>query len=345
MRRRVQGQPTTEVGELGGERARPDRVGQWHAREVLERPPEGRRQSRQAVGLDRQGDREQYFQVVQDNARETREKVLKHLMIRRTRTEIMNFYGEDLHKQGLKFPEVANPEPLFYELDETENKIFDETVRLLTNEFKYARYKPLEYYEGEHTKQEVQSQVNIAKFMKILTVKRLESSFTAFRQTLRRFIATYERVIAEFERGQVFISKKHIAKVFELLESDDAEALQRLIDDDKAEKLDANDFKATFIIDLKNDLQILQAIREHWKNITRDPKWEKFADVLRTKAHLKNGKVIIFSESKETAEYLAVQIGKEVEPKVIVFTGESHESVRAEVIANFDVIVRLPKDV
>jgi len=70
-------------------------------------------------------------------------------------------------------------------------KFFDETVRLLTKEFKYARYKPLEYYEGEATGQEIQGQVNLARFMKILTVKRLESSFTAFRQTLGRFIATY----------------------------------------------------------------------------------------------------------------------------------------------------------
>ena len=44
-------------------------------------------------------------------SRETREKVLKPLMIRRTRKEIMEFYGEDLKKQGLKFPEVAAPEP------------------------------------------------------------------------------------------------------------------------------------------------------------------------------------------------------------------------------------------
>jgi superfamily II DNA/RNA helicase len=295
-------------------------------------------------GLDRQDDREQYFQAVQDNARETREKVLKPLMIRRTRKEIMDFYGADLKQQGLKFPEVADPEPLFYELDETENNIFDETVRLLTHEFKYARYKPLEYYQGDHTKQEVQSQVNLAKFMKILTVKRLESSFTAFRQTLGRFIATYERVIAEFDKGHVFISKKHIAKVFELLESDDSEALQRLIDDDKAEMLDAKEFKGTFITDLKNDLKILHTIRDHWKKITRDPKWEAFAAVLKTKAHLKKGKVIIFTESKETAEYLAAQIAKEVEPKVLVFTGVSHESVRAEVIANFDAKVRHPKD-
>jgi superfamily II DNA/RNA helicase len=297
-------------------------------------------------GLDRQDDREQYFQAVQDNARDTREKILKHLMIRRTRTEIMNFYGEDLSQQGLKFPDVADPEPLFYELDEAENHIFDETVRLFTTEFKYARYKPLvsDYFKGDRAGQEVQSQVNLAKFMKILTVKRLESSFTAFRQTLGRFIATYERVIEEFNKGHVFISKKHSAKVFELLESDDTEALQRLIDEDKAEKLDAGDFKAAFVADLTNDLKILHAIRDHWKKITRDPKWEKFANVLKTKAHLKKGKVIIFTESKETAEYLAAQVAKEVESKVLVFTGVSHEGVRAEVIANFDAKVRHPKD-
>ena len=299
---------------------------------------------RNLSGLDRQADREQYFQVVQANARETREKALKPLMIRRTRKEIMDFYGEDLKKQGLKFPEVADPEPLYYELDATENEIFDETVRLLTHEFKYARYKPLEYYEGDRTGRDIQSQVNLAKFMKILTIKRLESSFTAFRQTLGRFITTYERVIEEFDKGHVFISKKHIAKVFELLESDDSEAVQRLIDDDKAEKLEAKNFKDTFIADLKNDLKTLHAIRAHWKNITRDPKWEKFADVLKTKAHLKKGKLIIFTESKETAEYLAGKIRNEVEPQVLVFTGVSHESVRTEVIANFDAKVRHPKD-
>jgi superfamily II DNA or RNA helicase len=299
---------------------------------------------RNLSGLDRQDDREKYFQAVQDNARETREKVLKPLMIRRTRKEIMEFYGEDLKRQKLKFPEVADPEPLFYELDTTENQIFDETVRLLTTDFKYTRYKPLEYYEGESTGQEIQSQVNLARFMKILTIKRLESSFTAFRQTLGRFIASYERVIAEFGKGHVFISKKHIAKVFELLESDDQEAVQKLIDEDKAEKLDAKKFKKTFITELQNDLKILHAIRDHWRKITRDPKWEAFAEVLKTKAHLKTGKLVIFTESKETAEYLAAQIAKEVEPKVLVFTGVSHESVREEVTLNFDAKVRHPKD-
>ena len=40
-------------------------------------------------GIDRQRDREQYFKMVQDNAKATREQILKYLMIRRTRNEIM----------------------------------------------------------------------------------------------------------------------------------------------------------------------------------------------------------------------------------------------------------------
>ncbi len=299
---------------------------------------------RKLEGLDRKKDREQYLMTVQENARATREKVLKFLMIRRTRTEIEKYYGEDLKKQGLKFPEVENPEPLFYKLNPTENEIFNETIRLLTNDFRYARYKPLEYYEGDRAGQELQSQVNLAKFMKILAVKRLESSFTAFLSTLGRFIHTYERVIAEFHKGHVFISKKHIGKVFELLESDNQEGIEWLLEEDKAEKLSAEDFRPDFIADLESDLKILEAIRSHWKKITRDPKWESFRDILQKKPVLKKGKPIIFTESKETAGYLAGKIRDEVEPKVLLFTGQSHNSVREEVILNFDAKAHRPKD-
>lgn len=63
-------------------------------------------------------------------------------------------------------------------------------------DFRYARYKPLTYFEGEVEEQQRQSQRNLAKFMKILMVKRLESSFHAFRLTLDRFARSYERMYA-----------------------------------------------------------------------------------------------------------------------------------------------------
>lgn len=220
---------------------------------------------RKLEGLDRQRDREIYFEKVQENARQTREKILKFLMIRRPRSEIEKYYGADLKQQGLKFPEVADPEPLFCKFNKTEGEVFNETVRSLTIDFKYARYTPLAYYTGDREEHEIQSQHNLAKFMKILTVKRLESSLTAFQSTLGRFIHTYERVIAEFHKGNVFISKKHTGKIFELLEFDNQEGIDRLLENEKAEKLSAKDFRPEFIGDLESDLKVLKTICAQWQ--------------------------------------------------------------------------------
>jgi superfamily II DNA/RNA helicase len=287
-------------------------------------------------GLDRLSDREAYFRTVQDNAKQTRERVLKYLMIRRTRTEIEKYYGDDMKKQGLKFPQVANPEPLFYKFNQLENEIFNETLRLLTKQFNYARYKPLLYYEGKRAEREreLQGQRNLATFMKILIVKRLESSFHAFGLTLERFAQSYARVIAEFEKGNVYISKKHINKIFDLLEQNDQESIEDLLVQDKAERLSAKDFSPEFIRDLKSDYKTLERIKEMWAKVLRDPKWIAFRALLR--ANLKKGKIIIFTESQETAEYLAGKIRDEVESKTLMFSGQSSEADHRNAIANFD---------
>lgn len=295
-------------------------------------------------GLDRQRDRELYFQTIQANAKATRDKVLKYLMIRRTRTEIRKYYGADMEQQGLKFPEVKDPEPLFYKFSKQESEIFDETIHLLVYEFRYARYQPLTYYEGKRAEQELQGQRNLARFMKILIVKRLESSFHAFRLTISRFIQSYERVINEFQKGYVYISKKHINKIFEALEEDNQEAIERLLEEDKAERLSANDFSADFLRDLKNDFKLLYQVQELWVKVKRDPKWIAFCEVLKSQTKLKKEKLIIFSESQETASYLADRIAKEVEPKIILFTGQSSEDAHKAVIANFDANAFHPRD-
>lgn len=295
-------------------------------------------------GLDRQHERELYFRTIQENAKATREKVLKFLMIRRTRTEIEKYYGEDMRKQGFIFPKVKDPEPLFYKFSKSENEVFDETIRLLAKEFNYARYKPLAYYEGKRAERDLQGQRNLVKFMKILMVKRLESSFHAFRLTLERVMHSYERVIKEYQRGNVYISKKHINKIFEALEEGNQEVIERLLEDDKAEKLKADEFSPDFLRDLNNDFRILIKIRELWATVKRDPKWEAFFEVLKSRPILRKGKLIIFTESQETASYLTDQIARNVESKVIQFTGQSNEEAHKAVIANFDANAFHPSD-
>ncbi|MFW6151894.1 MAG: phospholipase D-like domain-containing protein, partial [Verrucomicrobiota bacterium] len=246
-------------------------------------------------GLDRKKDRDAYFSAVRQNASETRDKILKYLMIRRTRGEIEKYYGTDLKEQKLKFPDVCDPDALFYRFGPVENEVFNQTIHNVINGLSFARYKPFMYYEGPLTDFEKQGQVNLAKFMMILLVKRLESSFHAFRLTLDRFIRSHEHVIEQHKQGHVFLSKKHIGKIFEYLEAGDEEAIQALIDDDKADRLNADDFSPDFITDLEHDLKLLREIREQWKRIKRDPKWVEFQDALTTKAELTKEKLIIFT--------------------------------------------------
>ena len=189
-------------------------------------------------------------------------------MVRRTRSEIEKYFGDDLKQQKLRFPEVKNPEPVFYELNDEENEIFTKTIELITQQFKYARYMPLLYYRGEGVTQvEKQAQRNLGKFMKILLVKRLESSFYAFRNTLGRFINSYEQFLAELDKGNVYVSKKYSAKIFELLENDNDSAIQRLVDEDKAQRYDSNDFKPEFKQDLESDLETLRSIANKWRSV------------------------------------------------------------------------------
>lgn len=295
--------------------------------------------------LDRQSNYAEYIKTVKENAKTIREKVLKYLMVRRTRTEITSYFAEDLHKQHVKFPDIENPQPLFYQLNAEEDQIFNTTIELISQQFTYARYTPLlsKYYKGSINQLEEQAQRNMGRFMKILLVKRLESSFYAFTRSVDRFIASYDMVIETFRNGFVYISKDYSNKIFEYLENDDDEAIQRLIDEGKAEQYASDEFTEDFLRDLENDLEILTTIRSLWQQVTRDPKLLTLLDELTHREVLQH-KLIMFTESKETAEYLAQQINSTFPHTALCFSSGAGEATRDHVIDNFDAKVRHPKD-
>lgn len=299
---------------------------------------------RKLKGLDRKADKAEYISVTKENAALIRDRVLKHLMVRRTRKEISKYYGDDLRQQGMSFPAVAEPEPIFYEFNPEEDRIFFRTIKLVTQDFMYARYTPLLHHKGSMTAFERLSQQNMMKFMKMLLIKRLESSFFAFTQTLDRFIASYDRFIQEFEDGTVYVSAKHTQKIFEYLERGDLDAVDRLIEEGKAEKFPADEFDETLKPKLYADRHILKEIKDMWKTVKRDPKILAFKDALVKKAPIHDGKSIIFTESKETADYLERQLQEEFAGQIVCFTGSSSVTDRKEVIANFDANAKHPKD-
>lgn len=294
--------------------------------------------------LNRKKDYAKYIETVKENSKEIRNKVLKYLMVRRTRSEIEKYFKKDIEEQKLKFPKIEKPVPLFYKLNNKEDEIFNKTIKLIASQFRYARYMPMLYYEGKIDQLEEQSQRNMGRFMKILLVKRLESSFFAFKNSVNRFIYSYEMFLKELNNGFVYVSKKHTNKIFELLENDDDKAIQSLINEDKAQRYKSIDFSKDLKKHLESDLKILKNIKSLWKQVKRDPKFLQFKEEMSKNLILKNNHLILFTESKETANYLYENTKQKYPSKVLLFTGDSGESVRDKVIENFDARARHKKD-
>ena len=133
----------------------------------------------------------EYAGVVKETSKDVRDRLLRHVMVRRTRAEIQEYFHEDLQLQKLSFPKIGDPRRIIYAFDSVTHDVFYETIRLLKL-FKYSRYTPLLYLKEGPSELVKQSQLNVGGFMKAILVKRLESSFYAFMKTVKRFINSYE---------------------------------------------------------------------------------------------------------------------------------------------------------
>ena len=97
------------------------------------------------------------------------------------------------------------------------------------------------------------AQHNMGGFMKGILVKRLESSFYAFRMTLSRFIESYERFIEMYKNtGGVWISKS--VDVYDLLDAGEIDQLMKMVEDEKGLSIEYGEFRPNFIIDLTKDM-------------------------------------------------------------------------------------------
>ena len=283
-----------------------------------------------------------YIKVVKENSYEIRENILKYLMVRRTRSEVLKYFNKDLDKQKVHFPTLAKPERVYYKFDSQLDKAFFKTIELIKS-FSYTRYMPLLYLKNPDP-QELIGQRNLGRFMKILLIKRLESSFYAFKQTLHRFINSYESFIDMLESGTVYISKKYSEKIYEALENDDEDKVMQLVEQEKVQKYITKDFQKSFKQKLEQDLFVLQKIKKIWDGITLDPKLDAFKTILKNDSILKKNKLIVFTESKETAEYLDKNLKQSFGTQVLSYSSKSSATVRDRIIENYNPLHKNPKN-
>ena len=285
-----------------------------------------------------------------------RDDVVEPLVIRRTRTDIENNkeYLEDLHVQGIKFPKVGDPIAIYYELDGRLSELFFDTVSLITNldeegneidGLGYYRYRAIEFLVKEEDRKiygRVESiSGRLSAIMKTLLVKRLESSFYAFTQSLSRFQKAIDNMLGMFDSNRVFIAPDlDINKLLE--EGLSYEEIEAKINEkggnNKEYKKDAFDKK--FVDLLKKDKEKVDDLVERWKKVKKDPKLIEFAKQIQDEFFKSNqnlsGKLIIFSESKETAEELTVKLSKITKKKVLTVSAENRKYVENAIRDNFD---------
>ncbi len=280
-----------------------------------------------------------------------RENVIYPITIRRTRTDLrIEQYQKDLDSQGIKFPEIADPVAIEYKLGLKLEKLFYTTIGILTNEnlLYYARYQAISNLKSEikdkYYEQADRVSLALAVIMKTMMVKRLESSFTAFKISLNNFQKATNNMIKMFENNRIFIAPDlDINKLLDEGWSDEEIETRILeISEEKPNNrvFEAKDFEDDYLGQLQNDAKILDKLCNHWLEIKNDPKWDAFVALLQTElfSATKNasGKLVIFSESKDTTNYLFNQLRQNGFDKVLSISADNRKQMFETILENFD---------
>lgn len=233
-----------------------------------------------------------------------------------------------------------------------------------SNIFKGVRYKPLIYLkketiEDKRKSAEIVKEVygedanfdfadlssnNIAKFMRHLLVRRFESSIFAFKKSVDNMIAKYENIKMWISKNRYTIYKRGDVNYEDYSEDDNDIMIKDNSKKDEGPYIIENVkevLREEFFIDFENDLKILKEIKKDWENIgiEKDKKFFKLKEELKKfKKENDKRKIIIFSEFKDTVDYLYESICKDEElnyllkPLKSVADSKNRETVKA----NFD---------
>ncbi len=279
-----------------------------------------------------------------------RDNILREVMVRRTRTDIQTIkrYSDDIEAQGLTIPKINEVQELEYYLDDDLTKIFYESVEILTEKLSYSRYKALANLSREAQLQfgDIQegflemSSESLAKMMQTMLIKRLESSFYAFNSTIKKQKNNLERFIKMFNDGEVFIPNSKI-NFFEILdehEDDAEEIIEKLLLEDKIKSFTPNEFNKDYLGNLKADLVLFEYLTGLWEKVNQDPKLERFKAILQSNT---NEKIVVFTESKQTALYLESKIN---DKKLLVVHGGNRGELKDAIRENFDANYEIQKN-
>ena len=278
-------------------------------------------------------------------AEQVRDRIIKPLTVRRTRTDIESIsrYSKDIGD----FPKVERPIESRYELNEHLADLFEKAMLILTKDLTYARYQAIAYLKPEisnglYDNAETISR-SLAGIRKNGLVKRLESSFYAFQVSIANFKQANQNMIDMFVNGKVFIAPDlDINNLIAagLSEEEIEEKLNaKAQNNPKNASFRVADFRPEYIEMLRKDQEILERMYSDWSSVTEadDSKFAKFNDLLKHELFKTDrnpeGKLVVFSESVDTVEYLAKRINRK---DVLVISAKNRSNQFKTIRENFD---------
>lgn len=277
-------------------------------------------------------------------AEKVRDRVIKPLTVRRTRTDIESVprYNKDVNG----FPKVECPIENKYELNEHLANLFEHAMQTLSKDLTYARYQAIAYLkpevsDGLYDNAELISR-SLAGIRKNGLVKRLESSFYAFQVSIENFLKANENMLNMFANNKVFIAPDlDINTMMETMTEEEIEERlnEKAKDNPKNAVFKADDFRPEFIEMLRTDQDILKQMCSEWKDISDDDdsKFAKFYELLKHELFKTERnpeqKLVVFSESIDTINYLQRRINR---PDVLVISSDNRGQQFKTIRENFD---------
>lgn len=299
---------------------------------------------------------DEYFRGLEDESGITSEGVekirelLKYILIRRTRTQIIKKYAKPdgdrwyiEHDEGRKyFPKRNLQNPEEYDADKVYNNAY-ESIETAITELKMARYAPgnyikKEYAENKKYKDLIHTTKPLIGIVRTSLLKRMESSIMAFSISVKNYQKGYRIFEKQLDKGIVPIGKEFHDEIYKKIEYDDydeevfEENLTTIKSRYDIEAFDVGLWKKELREDLNKFAQIVGHLSgEEFEK--RDDKLHKLRDLIKVHSE----KILVFSESAITTKYIYKYLHKEFpERKMEQIDSKQDTKKKNECVRRFD---------
>ena len=295
--------------------------------------------------------------------------------IRRNRIDLRKnpVYSQEIYELS----DVKDPCEIFFELTPEQSEFYDKVLYSYFGEdgkFSGAIYQPFLYEKGkfepdtenltEKENREKNTQKNLYDFMRRLLVKRFESSFGSFRQSIKNFKSVTEKVqqFIKNSNGKYILDRNLLEDIYDLDIDEIEEALKEyetligtgiLPKNYKIYEIDTFTSKDRFLSDIQSDIELFEHILselDSLKLVDNDPKIKKLASEVKKiitkkdKPEEPERKIVIFTEYIDTAKYLEAYFKQAFPDCCITVKGDLDKKKTDEILRNFDSTHKKPEN-